>query len=148
MAENPFASIKPQENSFAHITPTAAGDQVAADDEIGSTVRPYAVDALKQAGAGLVTGVEAIPAAPAQAAGLLGRLAEKVLPSSFISPEAQQQQRALHDVIKQNRGEGIANYLPEAQTEFGKSVRGIMEFVPSTVASTGLSIPPLHWRTS
>jgi len=141
MAENPFASIKPQENSFAHITPTAAGDQVAADDEIGSTVRPYAVDALKQAGAGLVTGVEAIPAAPAQAAGLLGRLAEKVLPSSFISPEAQQQQRALHDVIKQNRGEGIANYLPEAQTEFGKSVRGIMEFVPSTVASTGLSIP-------
>jgi hypothetical protein len=157
---NPFAHIRPgatpatDENPFARIVPPTGQQSAIEEDAIGAAARPYVVDALKQAGAGLVTGTEAIPAAPAQAAGLLGGLVQKVLPESWQNaplaravgvdsggPSAADQQSQLRDVIKANRGEGIANYLPEAKTEFGKSVRGIMEFVPSTVASTGLSVP-------
>src|SRR5205809_662961 len=82
-----------------------------------------APDVLRQFGAGLVTGAESIPAFPAQALGYLGGLAEKYVPGMAPSQEQAAQREKLRSLIAEQRGQGIANYLPEPQTTAGQYAR-------------------------
>jgi hypothetical protein len=137
MAEDPWAE-------FRVTKPATGGDEFA---EFRPREAPSATaDFFKQLGAGLVTGVEAIPAFPAQAMGFLGRQVERVLPPS--EQEAQNRE-ALRQLVEAQRKGGIAQYLPEPQTTAGQFGRTIGEFIPSTVGATkgaalgraGISVP-------
>jgi hypothetical protein len=94
-----------------------------------------AKDIVKQLGAGLVTGVEAIPAAPAQIAHLAGWGLEAA--GLGGNREALQQQARLRELIAANRGKGIANYLPEPETTAGEYARTAGSFVPGMAALGG-----------
>lgn len=96
-----------------------------------------ALDVAKQIPSGLVTGTEAIPAAPAQILGAVGGLANRYLPSFMVSPEAAAEQANLKSLIGQQRGQGIANYLPAPQTTAGQYARTAAEFVPSAAGAPG-----------
>ena len=91
----------------------APAAEPSAGDGIGDVVAPYAKDVAKQIGSGLVTGVESIAAFPAHIANLAGGLVEKYIPGMAPSPEQVAERAKLQELIKANRGEGIANYLPK-----------------------------------
>lgn len=93
-----------------------------------------ALDVAKQIPSGLVTGLEAIPAAPAQILGAVGRAANYLFPGD---PEAEAQQQKMREVAAQQRGQGIANYLPAPQTTAGQYARTAAEFVPSAAGAPG-----------
>ncbi len=121
--------------------PWANDPEVAAETATPPNDASVPLDVAKQVGTGLVTGTEAIPAAPARLADLAGQglewLGDKVGFSGAFSPEAQKQQADLKALIAQNRGEGIANYLPKPETTAGKYARTAAEFVPSALAMPG-----------
>ena len=83
-----------------------------------------------------MTGTEQIAAFPAHAAGFLGGLAEKYIPGMAPSPEQAAERAKLQELIKANRGEGIANYLPKPETTPGQFARTAAEFIPGITAST------------
>jgi hypothetical protein len=137
MAEDPWAE-------FRVTKPTTGSDEFA---EFRTGAQPTAAaDFLKQVGAGLVTGTEALATFPAQAA----RIAERVTGAaperrvtgfetylrSFV-PGLVQPEAEPADINKLLEGrKGIAAWLPEPQTTAGQFGRTMGEFIPSTVAMT------------
>ena len=113
-----------------------AGGNVFDQFDEAPSEAPYAKDVAKQIGSGLVTGVEQIAAFPAHVANLAGGLVEKYIPGMAPSPEQAAERAKLQELIKANRGEGIANYLPKPETVPGQFARTAAEFVPGIVAST------------
>lgn len=100
-----------------------------------------AADVAKQLGAGLVTGLEAIPAAPAHLLGAIGewggRKLEEFAPALFSADQQTEQNRQkLKELIAANRGGGIADYLPKPETTAGEYARTAAEFVPAMVGAT------------
>src|SRR5262245_22917623 len=112
------------------------GTKAKADDPFADIGTPNAAqDFLKQLGSGLVTGVEAIPTLPAQAAGFLGGLVEKIPGMAPSEAQAQRRQELLK-IIEENRKGGIAQYLPQPETTAGQYGRTIGETIPAFVAGT------------
>ena len=98
-------------------------------------------DVAKQIPAGLVAGIEAIPAFPAQALGYVGGLVEKYVPGMAPTPEEAAYRKQLGELIDKQRGGGIEQYLPKPETTAGQYARTAAEFVPSTVAGARLAVP-------
>jgi hypothetical protein len=96
-------------------------------------------DAVKQAGAGLVKGVENIATGPAHIANLAGQGADWLLKKAGYEadPQAAQNQQALRALATSNSGGGIEQYLPQPQTPEGKFTRSATEMVPQALALKG-----------
>lgn len=96
-----------------------------------------AADVAKQAGAGLVEGIEAIPAAAPSALGWVGRQVERVFPGD---QGAIAEREKLKGMIDTQRNGGVTQYLPQAQTPEGKFARGTTAAIPGMVGATGGSL--------
>ena len=123
-----------------------------ASDPFGDIGAPSATkDVFKQIPAGLVAGVEAIPAFPAQAVGLVGTYLEPAIERAvgYFSPTkaaemraAAQERRDFGAALREKYGApGVESYLPKPETTAGKFARTTAEFVPATVAGTRLALP-------
>src|SRR5262245_20210014 len=86
-----------------------------------------ALDVAKQIPAGLVAGTESIATFPAQAAGFIGGLVEKI-PGMAPSTEQAQRRQDLLKLIEENRKGGIASLLPRAETGAGEVARDVSQF--------------------
>src|SRR5262245_54367799 len=80
------------------------------------------IDVAKQIPAGLVAGTESIATFPAQAAGFIGGLVEKI-PGLAPSTEQAARRQELLKLIEENRKGGIAQYLPQPETTAGQYAR-------------------------
>lgn len=147
------------DNPFAHLggakKTTAADDDnpfayLTAPSGVSTTVK----DVVKQIPSGLVTGLEAVPAFPAQAVDLASRVTgskvteptaagwEQYIRSFIPGLTREAPARPLRDIVEEQRGGGIAQYLPEAETSAGKFARTASEFVPSVVLGGARAVAP------
>lgn len=85
-----------------------------------------ALDIAKQIPAGIVTGAESRMATFPVIANLLGAGVDYVAPGLFTGNE--EQNAKMRELVAANRGGGIAQYLPEAQTPYGKVARSTADF--------------------
>jgi hypothetical protein len=118
------------------------GTRPAADDpwtEFRKQEPSVALDVAKQIPSGLALGAEAIPAAPAQALGFIGRQIERFFPGD---PEARQRREELLKVIEENRKGGIASLLPKAETPEGEVARDVSQFIPGFVLGGAKALAP------
>ena len=102
--------------------PAAGGDDWMTPESSAPSLGESALDVAKQAGAGVVTGAEARMGAIPSLLGAAGRGVEW-LTGQKGDPEAVAQREQLQKLIAQQRGGGIAQYLPEPQTEYGAAAR-------------------------
>src|SRR5262245_51432962 len=89
-----------------------------------------AADVGKQALSGIATGLEKVPETAAGLFSLAGRGVDYLFGTG--NPQLEAERAQLRDVIEQNRGGGIAQYLPEPQTPYGQSARNIADVAAST----------------
>lgn len=82
----------------------------------------------KQAGAGLLQGMEGVASWPAQVLGMAGRGVEAL--GFNPNPEAAAEREKLRGMIEANRNGGISQYLPEPQNDVERYTRTAAEFVP------------------
>jgi hypothetical protein len=124
--------------------PAAAPSQAGANpydqfDEQPASFTRSAIDVAKQIPSGLVAGVESALTFPAQAAGFVGGLVEKI-PGMAPSPEQAADRQKLLELTKGAR-QPFSRYLPEPETKAGQFARTGAEFVPAAVAGSTFAIP-------
>src|SRR5262245_15035852 len=105
-------------------------------DKYATEEPSVALDIAKQIPTGLAIGVENIPAAVPSALGWIGEQVEKVFPPNPADVARREELKAL---IAAQRGGGIAQYLPEAETTAGKYARSAAEAVPGMVGASKLN---------
>jgi len=97
-------------------------------------------DVAKQLGAGIATGVEAIPTTVPILTGLAGQGAQALLDKfapGFTDPQKLQNQQKLVELAAQARNGGIAQYLPQPETTAGEAARSVGSFIPSALGLSG-----------
>jgi hypothetical protein len=116
--------------------PLPAGFEIEGDAPQASMLG----DVAKQLGAGIATGVEAIPTTVPILTGLAGQGAQALLDKfapGFTDPTKLENQQKLVELAAQARNGGIAQYLPQPQTTAGEAARSVGSFVPSALGLSG-----------
>ena len=134
-------------DDFSHILARYGYEKIKSDPTAGEV----ALDLAKQIPTGLALGVEGIPAFPGRVMDVVGRVASPYIEKAadFLSPgkgaemaaEEAKRQAFIASTKKQFGEPGLAKYLPDPMTEWGKSARNVSEFIPAAVAGAGYSVP-------